>query len=249
MVSDTRKLVLVLKTMSSKRKRSPSRSSSRSSSVSHYTPTRSSLEDEVSELKALVQTLVSAKRRSNANGHQYLGKSNLIPEFYPEKNDITAKRWTDLIEQIAVINSWDDRTTVFNMQSKLAGLAKDWFSTIVDIDMTWAQWKIRLIRAFPEGQDYDTVNRQMIERVKRSDETMTQYFYGKCQLLRKLEITGKNAVSCVIGGLQNDNHKAGARAGHYNTPEQLFSEYLAHVEDTRPTKVSQKKRATRRSQK
>ena len=36
-------------------------------------------------------------------------------------------------------------------------------------------------------------------------------------MLRRLGINGKNAVSCIIGGLTNENQKAGPKAGNFNT--------------------------------
>ena len=49
-------------------------------------------------------------------------------------------------------------------------------------------------------------------------------------MLRRLEIVGRNAVSSIIGGLDCTSQRDGARAGHYLTPEQLFSNYLANLE-------------------
>ena len=132
---------------------------------------------------------------------------------------------------MASINGWDEKTTVLSMQNKLGGLAKQWFSTLNNLDLKWKDWKTTIINAFPDAIDYNHLLSQMMARKKLSNETMMKYFYEKSIMLRKLEIKGKNAVSCIIGGLVNENQKAGAKAGNYNTPESLFTEFLSNLND------------------
>ena len=55
-------------------------------------------------------------------------------------------------------------------------------------------WKEKLIKAFPEGFDYDTMLKAMINRAKKPQETMTEYYYEKTLMLSRLGISGKNAV-------------------------------------------------------
>ena len=62
---------------------------------------------------------------------------------------------------------------------------------------------------------------------------MTEYYYEKTLMLSRLGISGKNAVSCVIGGLNSMSQREGARAGHYKDSETLFAEYLANLEESR----------------
>jgi hypothetical protein len=40
-------------------------------------------------------------------------------------------------------------------------------------------------------------------------------------------ITGKHAVSCLIDGLSDRTLRNGAKAGRYETPEELYTEYLS----------------------
>jgi hypothetical protein len=55
---------------------------------------------------------------------------------------------------------------------------------------------------------------------------MTQYYFGKRNLLQACNITNKEDVSCLIDGLMDHTLKNGAKAGHYGTPEQLYAKYL-----------------------
>jgi hypothetical protein len=70
---------------------------------------------------------------------------------------------------------------------------------------------------------------------------MTQYYFGKMNLLQACNITNKEAVSCLTDGLVDRTLKNGAKAGRYGTPEQLYAEYLSTLvtetyepQDTRP---------------
>ena len=45
-------------------------------------------------------------------------------------------------------------------------------------------------------------------------------------LLQACDITGRNAVSCLIDGITNLTIQTGARAGRCATPEELHHEYL-----------------------
>ena len=95
------------------------------------------------------------------------------------------------------------------MQSKLSGLARKWFSGLTTINPSWVTWKEKLIKAFPEGFDYDIMLKAMINRVKKPQESMTEYYYEKTLFLSRLGISGKNAVSCVIGGLNSMSQREG----------------------------------------
>lgn len=60
---------------------------------------------------------------------------------------------------------------------------------------------------------------------------MATYYYNKIEALQICKITGKDAVSCVIDGLQNNMIQNGARAGRYEAPETLYEEYLSRISD------------------
>jgi hypothetical protein len=56
---------------------------------------------------------------------------------------------------------------------------------------------------------------------------MTQYYFGKMNLLQACNITGKEAVSCLIDGLMDRTLQNGAQAGRYETPESFYTKYLS----------------------
>ena len=59
----------------------------------------------------------------------------------------------------------------------------------------------------------------MSNRRKKIDETYTRYFFEKRALLNAVKIDGPDAVSCIIGGIDDIVVTSGARAGRHQSPE------------------------------
>lgn len=160
-------------------------------------------------------------------------KSEIIPVFDPEKSDIFAHQWVSKIEQLSTIYNWSDAAKCYYMQSRLGGMARQWHSSLKNYDLSWSDWKQELLKAFPCNVDYAEALREMLTRKKHINESMAQYYYQKIAMLSKLDISGDKAVACVIDGLPI-YLKAPARAGNYKTVTDLYSNFLAIMEDTKP---------------
>jgi hypothetical protein len=154
-------------------------------------------------------------------------KSDCIPEFFPGKPNQSSARWVDKIYQLARVNKWDENITIQLMQNRLIGLARSWYDNLTTYTYTWEEWKALLVRTFPDHHDFASTLRQVVDLVKQPNETMTQYYFGKMNLLQACNITGKEAVSCLVDGLKDRNLQNGAKAGRYETPENLYTEYLS----------------------
>nr|CAH7714828.1 unnamed protein product [Callosobruchus chinensis] len=139
----------------------------------------------------------------------------------------------------AAINQWDDKVVIYHMQNRLAGLAKTWYNNLDDYRNSWDQWKQLLIQAFPDHQDFPSNLKNLIFRVKIPEETWTEYYFAKQQLLRQCQITGKNAVAMIIDGIPDMTTQSGAKVGRYASPEDLYREYLSTLENTRHRRVNQ----------
>ncbi|XP_061717286.1 uncharacterized protein LOC133525073 [Cydia pomonella] len=163
--------------------------------------------------------------RINPNYYGVMVKPDIIPEFDPEKSELPAQQWLNKIEQLGAIHGWSDSVKSYYMQSRLSGLAKMWHNALRSYEMSWFEWKERILEAFPQNMDYAEALKEMIYRKKLFGETMTHYFYSKCSMLTKCEITGDKAVSCLIEGLPF-HLKTSARAGNYRTPGELYSQFL-----------------------
>ncbi|KAJ8916423.1 hypothetical protein NQ315_014635 [Exocentrus adspersus] len=187
----------------------------------------------ISEMNRLVAEKVSeilktnpSLPKSNNNSEKYKEKAELLPLFDPENSCVTALNWLHKIEQIGMINGWNDETKSFCMQSRLAGLAKVWYNGLDNYDITWDEWKLALIRAFPSHTDFVDLLKQMLGRHKQQDESMMHYFYSKNMLVGRCGLTDTKAVSCIIDGLPADL-QANAKAGNYQTPDDLFYNFLS----------------------
>jgi hypothetical protein len=154
-------------------------------------------------------------------------QSDCIPEFLPGKPNQSSVKWVDKIDQLARVNKWDENTTIQLMQNRLTGLARRWYDNLTIYTHTWDEWKALLVKTFPDHHDFAATLRQLVNREKQFHESMTQYYFGKMNLLQACNITGKYAVSCLIDGLRDRTLRNGAKAGRYETPEELYTEYLS----------------------
>nr|XP_008191903.1 PREDICTED: uncharacterized protein LOC100141851 isoform X1 [Tribolium castaneum] len=207
----------------------------------------------IARLEQLVENL--NRRLLNRNFEHTSGqvgiKSDLIPEFAPGNPNFSTTKWLHKIDQLALVNGWDERTTIYGMISRLKGLAKEWYDNLDPsaYDRSWDEWKRLLQTTFPDHHDYASTLRKLVNRVKEDGETWAQYYFGKLNLLQACDITGTNAVSCLIDGITDVTLRNGARAGRYVTPESLYAEYLSTLRsegDKRDTLAKQAPRERRR---
>ena len=125
----------------------------------------------------------------------YVMKSDCIPQFSLDDLTIIAQCWVDKLDQLATINQWTEKTTIYHMQSRLAGLAKTWYYHLTDYNYSWEQWKALIVKTFPNQSDFASKLRALVNRTKLKDETWTQYYFGKLGLARACEVNDINSVS------------------------------------------------------
>ncbi|CAG9773563.1 unnamed protein product [Ceutorhynchus assimilis] len=53
-----------------------------------------------------------------------------IPIFTPGNSNLSSTKLIDKIEQLGIVNDWDDTTMVFVMQNRLGGLARRWYDNL-----------------------------------------------------------------------------------------------------------------------
>lgn len=200
---------------------------------------RGSVPSQVLELASIVKDLATVAKNKVAefpvpsfqqavSAHAFRGDA--IPTFSAEEPNQRIDRWLEQIDELRQVFKWSEETTIYNALGKLRGLASTWYRGLPSVKFTWTEWKQKLIRAFPSKKDYCAQLEEMLRRKKRSDETMSKYFYEKCAMVSSCKIEGKDAVSCIIGGLADEHLQQVARAGDYPDPEALF-EYLRTCKD------------------
>lgn len=146
-------------------------------------------------------------------------KSECIPDFAPGNANLSCSKWLEKIEQLGVIYQWNDSFKIFNMQSRLAGMAGKWYDNLRSYQMNWSEWKELSLKTFPDHQDFAEMLRKVLNRQKSPKESSERYYFEKTELLTGCDITGKKAVSCLIYGILDTNIQAGARAGRYEQPD------------------------------
>lgn len=169
-------------------------------------------------------------RAEDGMRHRVSVKGDIIPTFDPDNPATTAEGWLQKIDQLGDVHGWTDYERSCFMQVKLRGPAKDWFDRLDGYNRSWAEWKIAVTRAFPRHTDYAAVLEQLVARKKRSDETMTHYFHAKLALVQQCRLDDDAAISCVIRGLPLEL-QANARAYQCTTPDKLYSDFIAPLEN------------------
>lgn len=155
--------------------------------------------------------------------------AEVIPKFRPEEKT-NVFGWLHKIDQLGDIYGWNNKDRQFIMQIRLRGSAREWYDNLENYDLTWGEWKEALQTAFPRSTNYVERLEEMLARTKKNSETMTHYYHAKLSLLRKCNIVGKEAISCIIRGLPSEL-RANAQAYQCDKPEDLYYGYLSSLEN------------------
>ncbi|KAJ3641432.1 hypothetical protein Zmor_027939 [Zophobas morio] len=93
--------------------------------------------DRIERLEHLVETLIIDKITHGRGRDSYVMKSDCIPQFSLGDLTMIAQCWVYKLDQLATINQWTVKTTIYHMQSRLAGLSKTWYYHITDYHYSW----------------------------------------------------------------------------------------------------------------
>ncbi|XP_072934944.1 uncharacterized protein [Epargyreus clarus] len=156
--------------------------------------------------------------------------AEVVPKFRPEDNASNVSGWLHKIDQLSDIYGWDATEKQFVMQLRLRGSARRWYDNLEDYSLDWEGWKDALKTAFPRSIDYVDKLENMLSRNKQESETMTRYYHDKVSLLKRCNMGGEEAMSCIIKGLLVEL-RANAKAYQCQTPEQLYYGYLSSFEN------------------
>lgn len=187
--------------------------------------------DSVERLAGIMETLLQT---SNVTAKVGMAKGDVVPAFNPEDREQSSERWLNKVDELREIFHWSEEATIYFALSKLKGLAEVWYKGLSSMKFTWEEWKQKILVAFPSTRDYYEMLSDMFRRRKRFDESYPKYYYDKLTLVNQCKITGVDAVSCILGGIDDVVVKASAKASNYNTPEALF-QYLSTLHDLRPS--------------
>lgn len=176
------------------------------------------------EQLANVMRDVFASLENNRPSTSSISRGDAIPYFDPEDSFQEINIWCNKIEELRDVFHWSEDAMIYHALSKLKGLAETWYRSLESVKYSWVEWKEKLNRAFPSTRDYAEKVEEMMKRRKGYSETYTRYYFEKLSLINSCgNISGQQAVSCIIHGLPDDHVKTSARAGSYASPEDLFT--------------------------
>lgn len=183
--------------------------------------------DRLQRLEEMVELLVTNKSSKGSEASDT--KTVNYNEFIPGDNTFTTTMWLNKINNECLERNFSEKECLQYTQSKMTGLLKAWFKTLDLFDYTWPEIKMLIINTFPDNVDFAATLRLLVNRSKKADETITQYYFSKMYLLEACKITGANAVSVLIDGLNDPYWQQDARSRKFLNPEVFYAEFLAKL--------------------
>ncbi|XP_045784658.1 uncharacterized protein LOC123880536 [Maniola jurtina] len=214
-------------------------SSTHTHGASHTSlPSTSRLDDDGgTSVNALVSTLLefmqNMKKDSN---HERFPGMNVIPEFDPCKRNQTIHTWLSKVNESASIYGWTDKQTAYYALPKLVGLAKRWYQGLPSVKFSWSEWEYKLASAFPSEQNFGQLLTEMLVCKAQVNDSLEEYFYEKMVLLNRCKISGKDAIDCILFGIEDGSIRASAEAAQFREPDKLLA-YLRNVKSKTPAQA------------
>lgn len=171
-------------------------------------------------LKSLIEVIDRIKPSSHIERFPVL--NNVIPEFDPMQKEQTISAWISKVEESRHIYEWSERQTIHYALPKLVGIAKTWYQGLPSVLYSWNEWKTKMLESFPETQNYAELLTEMLNKKVRFGESLELYYYAKINLLNRCKITGREAVDCLIYGIEDRGIRLGAQAARFTNSEQLL---------------------------
>ncbi|XP_022836865.1 uncharacterized protein LOC111364243, partial [Spodoptera litura] len=180
----------------------------------------------VSVFKELMQTMKAD------GGNERFPVLNVIPEFDPSKRTQTVETWINKVNECSQIYNWTERQTLHYALPKLAGLAQKWYQGLPSMLFSWSEWQNKLKLAFPSDQNYGQLLTEMLACRAEFGESLEEYFYQKVVLLNRCNIHGKNAIDCILFGIEDRSVRTSAEATQFTEPDKLLV-YLRNIRTTK----------------
>lgn len=148
--------------------------------------------------------------------------NNVLSDFDPLSREQTIEMWISKVDECAEIYNWSDRQTVHYALPKLVGHAKTWYQGLPSIRHSWKEWKTLLKESFPSSENYAELLTEMLNRKARPGDSLELYYFSKINLLNRCKIFGKQAIDCLIFGIEDKGVRLSAQAGKFDKPEETL---------------------------
>ncbi|KAK4880911.1 hypothetical protein RN001_004230 [Aquatica leii] len=160
----------------------------------------------------LTEVMSDILKNSGSRRESTTVRSDVIPIFDRKDRNQEITAWCQKVDELKLIFGWSKEVTINFALGRLSGLAEVWYKGLTSVKLTWEEWKNKLQETFPYKKDFWELLNEMQRRRKRPHETYTKYYYEKCVLLNSCKIQRTDAVSCLIGGIDDNVVKTGTRA-------------------------------------
>ncbi|CAH2097483.1 unnamed protein product [Euphydryas editha] len=170
----------------------------------------------------LIEDFLNIIKSSAGDRESFAPGNTVIPEFDPLSKEQTVSIWLDKVDECAEIYNWSEKQTIHYALPKLIGLAKTWYQGLPSIKHTWIEWKSMLRESFPATENYAELLTDMLNRRVRSGESFELYYFAKLNLLNRCKIFGKQAVDCILYGIDDRGVRVGAQAAKFDKPEDVL---------------------------
>lgn len=172
--------------------------------------------------------------------------SDVLPEFDPMSREQTVRAWLTKVEECASIYGWDEKTIIHYALPKLTGVAKTWYQGLPSLLHNWSEWKNKLVDSFPCREDYAELLTEMLAKRVKFGESLESFYYAKVNLLNRCKIFRKQAVDCILYGVEDRVVRLGAQAAQFSEPE-LVLKYFRMVKVGQSSDASVKFRNERKT--
>jgi hypothetical protein len=198
------------------RKQSPSSSSSSSSVSSDSTDSTStsdsSSSDSSQEKRHLKRKVRKLKRKLSTKSNRYEGKIDSVPMFGGGFEEMNVQQWIHTINASGDVFGWDDKARIFCMANKLRGNAKSWYNNQDNLNLSWKQWKTKLIEAFPPQQGVFDKLKELVNVQREEHQSLVDFYYRKLALGHACKLDDHIVVDIITNTINDPFLKSGARA-------------------------------------
>lgn len=181
--------------------------------------------DRINRLEKLVEKLVE---KGSTSKDPKRSKTKIF-ELIPSNTKFTTSMWLNCIHEECLQRNYEEKSSISFLQEQMTGIMKAWFKSVASYDFTWPELRMLITKTFPDNQDFAHTLKLLVSRDKAVEETITQYYFSKLYLCEACKITGENAVSCLIDGLNNPFVKQDIKSRKFLTPEVLYADYLSKI--------------------
>lgn len=167
---------------------------------------------------------------------------SLISEFVPEK--VSADKWIRRIESLRTTFDWDERTILHYAVMRLGEVSQLWYEGVEDTIEGWADFKQRMVRAFPVRKDEVDVHNALSVRMKRSNESYENFVYDVVFQARAVNLSEAAIIKYVINGIPDCNLRLALCIANYTTVEKLLDAIYRYESQTKMRLVDEELRSS-----